>query len=207
MNKREFNEKNTVVIFACFTHFYGSQYRGTFTKSDSQDEFGGEDVKDVLALSDILPLVKNADTDKVGMFGISRGGMQTHLVMKHAQNIKAIATIAGASDLAMGLAYRPVMEKVYKKRIPNYSENKVKELNKRSVLTWVDELSPKVPILLIHGTADKRVSVKHATLLAEQLSEHKIPHKLVLYKDDDHGLRKHTNEANKELAQWFKAYL
>jgi dipeptidyl aminopeptidase/acylaminoacyl peptidase len=186
----------------------GSQYRGTFTKNPSaHDEFGGSDVNDVTALLNYIPSIEGADEKRIGMYGASRGGMQTHLAMKKVKNIKAIATIAGNSDLLKGLTYRPEMEKVFKHRIPDYEENKVAELEKRSVLNWATELSPNVPILLIHGTNDKRVSVNHSIDLAASLKKNNIPHKLVLYPDDNHGLMKNKEQANKELISWFREYL
>jgi dipeptidyl aminopeptidase/acylaminoacyl peptidase len=186
----------------------GSQYRGTFTNNPSaKDEFGGNDVNDVTALLDYIPNIKGADEQRIGMYGASRGGMQTHLAMKHAKNIKAIATIAGNSDLLKGLTYRPEMEKVYKHRIPDYEKNKVAELEKRSVLNWTTDLSTNVPILLLHGTNDKRVSVNHSIDLAASLKKNNIPHKLVLYPDDNHGLIQSKEKANKELVSWFRAYL
>jgi dipeptidyl aminopeptidase/acylaminoacyl peptidase len=186
----------------------GSQYRGTFIKGSAvHDEFGGKDVDDVTALLKFIPHIEGADSEKIGMYGASRGGMQTFLALKQAHKIKAVATIAGNSDLLKGLTYRAEMEKVYSKRIPNYNENKVAEMEKRSVLNWVDQLSDNVPILLLHGTADKRVSVKHSIDLAAALAVHKIPHKLVLYPDDSHGLRHNKEKANRELVSWFKRYL
>ncbi|TKB01990.1 S9 family peptidase [Alteromonas portus] len=185
----------------------GSQYRGTHTKSDTLDEFGGKDVRDVTALLDLIPAISGADSNRLGMYGASRGGMQTHLALKHSNNIRAIATIAGNTDLAKGLIYRPEMEKVYEKRIPNYLENKQQELDKRSVLKWADKLSPNVPILLLHGTADKRVSVKHSEDFASELVRYNIPHKLVLYPNDSHGLIKNKEAANNEIVSWFHKHL
>lgn len=185
----------------------GSQYRGVHTRNDTLDEFGGKDVKDVITLIDLIPSIRGADANRVGMYGASRGGMQTHLAVKQSNNIKAIATIAGATDLLKELDFRPNMERVYQKRIPNYLENKKAELEKRSVLKWVEKLSPKVPILLLHGTDDKRVSVRNSEDFAVALTKNNIPHKLVLYPGDNHGLRKNKENANRELVQWFHKHL
>lgn len=187
----------------------GSQYRGTFSKANKLDEFGGQDVKDVTALLKYVSEIEGADEQRIGMYGFSRGGMQTHLAVKHANNnqIKAIVTLAGATDLVKGIESRPAMERVYKKRIPNYKDNKQSELAKRSVLTWVDELSKEMPILLIHGSSDKKVSVQHSLDLANALTEHKVPHKLVVYPNDDHGLRVNKHKANQEIVSWFKTRL
>jgi len=185
----------------------GSQYRGTRSNNRLLDEFGGKDINDVTALLNYIPKIEGADPQRIGMYGASRGGMQTHLALKQARNIKAIATIAGNSNLLKGLEYRPAMEEVYRNRIPNYQENKKAALASRSVLTWVDELSPNIPILLLHGTNDKRVNVKHSTDFADALAKNNIPHKLVVYPEDNHGLDANKAEANQELVNWFNKYL
>jgi dipeptidyl aminopeptidase/acylaminoacyl peptidase len=185
----------------------GSQYRGTFTDNIMLDEFGGKDVNDVTELFNYIPSIEGADPERIGMFGFSRGGMQTFLALKEVENVKAVAAISGASDLLSGLNYRPGMEKMYKHRIPGYEHNKEKELAKRSVLTWVEELSPDVPILLIHGTNDKRISKKNSIDFADALSENSIPHKLVLYSGDDHDLTLNKEKSNLELVKWFLKYL
>jgi len=186
----------------------GSQYRGTFIKKSSvSDEFGGSDVNDVTALLDYIQNIEGADVQRIGMYGASRGGMQTHLALKQTSKIKAIATIAGATDLLKELDFRPAMEKVYANRIPDYDKNKVAELKRRSVLTWVDELSQNIPILLLHGEDDKRVSVNNSIELAEALTKHNIPHKLIVYPNDNHRLMKNKEKANKELISWFREYL
>ncbi|WP_299569785.1 prolyl oligopeptidase family serine peptidase [uncultured Shewanella sp.] len=185
----------------------GSQYRGVHVKQPSaKDEFGGKDVSDVIALLDLIPNIEGADPQRIGMYGGSRGGMQTHLAMKQASGIKAIATIAGVSDLQQGLLERPEMENVYKKRIPYYGLKKDAELSKRSVINWVNDLSPNVPILLIHGTEDKRVAADQSIVLADALTKYDIPHKLVLY-PDDHYLRNSKEQVNLELVNWFQKYL
>ncbi len=182
----------------------GSQYRGTFSRDTKvQDEFGGSDVKDVTELLTYIPKVRGADPNKIGMFGASRGGMETFLALKESKKIKAVAVIASPTNLFKGLVNRPEMENVFKNRIPNYEKNKPEELRRRSVIKWVDELPKNVPILLLHGDNDKRVSVDHSVELAKELEKHNIPHRLVLYPGDNHGLFKNKSAAQKELVNWF----
>lgn len=185
----------------------GSQYRGSLSKQDNLDEFGGKDVKDVTALLDYIPSIESADPQRIGMYGHSRGGMQTYIVAKQIDNIKAIVSIAGISDLSLTIANRPEMERMLKHRIPNYDKNKVEELAKRSAVNWPNELSPLVPILLLHGNNDKHVNVKHSIVFADALAKHEIPHKLVLYPEDNHRLSANKDKANQELVSWFKKYL
>ncbi|RJE70732.1 peptidase [Pseudoalteromonas sp. MSK9-3] len=189
------------------SQYRGSQYPGTRAKNVMHDEFGGKDVKDVTELLDYIPKIEGADPQRIGMYGFSRGGMQTHLALKQVKNVKAIATIAGSTDLLQELNFRPAMEKVYTHRIPDYETNKVTELEKRSVINWVNELSSNVPILLLHGEDDKRISANSSVELADALAKKNIPHKLVIYSKDDHDLTKNKDKANKELVNWFNMYL
>lgn len=186
----------------------GSQYRGTFNKNKADDdEFGGKDVDDVAALLDLIPSVAGADDKRIGMLGASRGGMQTYLALKQTNKVKAVAVIAGKSDAIVGLKQRPIMERVYKERIPKYEQNKQAELEKRSVLYWLDEIPQDVPILLLHGMSDERVSVEQSIALAEALEKADMPHKLVLYPGDNHGLVQNKEQATEEIVTWFKKYL
>ncbi|WP_299807746.1 prolyl oligopeptidase family serine peptidase [uncultured Shewanella sp.] len=198
----------------------GSQYRGSYSaqalsqsglKADGrvsvEDEFGGRDIEDVMALLDYIPSIAGADSKRIGLFGWSRGGMQSYLVLKQIENIKAVVTVAGDTDLLAGLSQRPDMERVYKKRIPDYSENKDAELEKRSVIKWVDKLPTNVPILLLHGSDDRRVDVSHSITFAEKLKQHNLSHKLVVYDKDDHGLTRNKEQAYQEVVTWFKQYL
>ena len=186
----------------------GSQYRGTYNKNSAvDDEFGGKDVEDVTTLIKLIPHISVADENRVGMFGASRGGMQSYLVLKQSDNIKAVAVIAGNADLVTGLEQRPTMARVHRKRIPNYESNQQVELEKRSVLKWLDKLPQDVPILLLHGTSDERVSVEQSITLADALDKLGMPHKLVLYPGDNHGLSQNRAQANQEIVNWFEKHL
>ncbi|WP_448547580.1 alpha/beta hydrolase family protein [Thalassotalea fusca] len=187
----------------------GSQYRGTGEQNPiNQDEFGGVDVQDVTTLIDIIPSIKDADPKRIGMFGASRGGMQTFLTLKtdKGPQVKAAAAIAGASDLEKGLVQRPEMERVYKARIPQYAKNKTDELLKRSVIKWVKDI-PNIPVLLLHGDADRRVDVEHSIELAKKFDDNNITNKLVIYPKGSHSLMEYNAQVNEELVNWFKRYL
>lgn len=188
----------------------GSQYRGAFNKvvKGQYDEFGGVDVNDVVKLAELIPNIESVNPQKIGMFGSSRGGMQTFLTLKRLTNIKAVAVIAGASDLLKELAFRPAMENVYKKRIPNYEENKEAELSKRSVLHWLDSIDITIPILIQHGDQDKNVSVDNALWLSNGLKKRSHPHQLSIYPGEGHSFKTNAKvKALSELSNWFKKHL
>jgi len=188
----------------------GSQYRGTLVdlkEGEPDDEFGGRDINDVRALFDIIPTVEGADASRIGMYGHSRGVMESYVTARSGVPVKSIVAAAGCADLLHELAFRPEMENVYKARIPDYAQKKEAELRKRSVLYWADELAPDVPILLLHGELDKRISVAQSRQLAAKLEELHHPHKLVIYPEDDHSFNQHHDEYLAEIDRWFKQTL
>ncbi|WP_027330713.1 alpha/beta hydrolase family protein [Marinimicrobium agarilyticum] len=188
----------------------GSQYRGTFSKSDDSDfsdQFGGDDVNDVLELLNIIPHIEGADSSKITMVGHSRGAIQTLLVLRRTDEVKAVAALAGVYDLEEGLRRRPGMERVFEARIPNYSNAKHEELAKRSALLWADELDKSVPVLLVHGQADKRASATHSLNLAQAFQENSHPYKLVIYPMEDHGFRGRRKEVTQLVLDWLNEQL
>ena len=71
----------------------------------------------------------------------------------------------------------------------------------------MDKIDPQLPVLLLHGDADKNVAVTNATLLAEKLQERGQPHKLVIYPNGDHGVTQYRQQVRLEILSWFKQYL
>ncbi|MEM9101859.1 MAG: prolyl oligopeptidase family serine peptidase [Pseudomonadota bacterium] len=139
-----------------------SQYRGHSKKREGFDEFGGADVGDVIKLLDLAKQMPEVDKDNIFVYGVSRGGMMTYMTLKQRDDINAVATIAACTDLISELDFRPAMERVYKKRIPDYQNKKLSSLKNRSVYYWADQLPKHTPILILHGSEDKRVSVQNA---------------------------------------------
>ena len=187
----------------------GSQYRGAsarFIDTNGADEFGGADVHDVTALIDVLTQIPGADTDNIALVGWSRGVMQSYLAARELDNVKAIIGIAGVADLNKEITWRPKMENVFRARIPDYEHRKTEALAERSVINWLDELPP-APILLIHGTADKRVNVEQSRLLATALNKAGHHNQLVIYDNDNHGLVKNRKAMQQEVIDWLDLYL
>lgn len=182
-----------------------SQYRGV-AGGEGMEEFGGKDVNDVLNLIDVLDEVENADTDNIGMYGWSRGGMMTYIALTQTDRIKA--AIAGGAVSDMTIIDRKEMEdNVYAELIPNYAENKESELKKRSAIYLIDQFPKDVPILLLHGNADWRVKSTNSLKLALEFEEHRIPYRLKIYEGGDHGITEHREEVDAEVLAWLDKYL
>jgi len=150
--------------------------------SEGHDEFGGRDVDDVLNL---LPVLEQTD------------------------RIRVAVVISGLADLALNLKLRTKdeMGDVYHTYIPDYKTRKDQALAERSAVLWADKLSPKTPILLLHGTADWRVLPDEAMEMASALYKAKHPFRFVLFEGGSHGLPEFRSEVDRLVLSWFNDYL
>ena len=183
-----------------------SQYRGN-GGSEGKEEYGGKEINDVLNLIPLLAEIPEADTEKIGMFGGSRGGMMTYIALTKTDNIKAAAVLGAVSDKYTNIEDRPSLENSLYELVEAYEENKEAELGKRSAIKWVDKFPKDVPILIMHGNADWRVKTDQSLRLALEFDKHRIPYRLVIFEGGDHGLSEYRNEFYTQLISWFARYL
>ena len=184
-----------------------SQYRGN-GGSEGKEEFGGEEVNDIVILQEVLKEVEAADPEKIGMYGWSRGGMMTFLALTKTDKIKAAAVGGALSDSYEMINDRPEMEtNVLAELVPDYENNKESELDKRSAINWVDQFSKDVPILMLHGNADWRVKPEQSLRLAMEFEKYRIPYRLIMFEGSDHGISEHKEEVNQQVIHWFDRYL
>jgi len=184
-----------------------SQYRGN-GGSEGKEEFGGKDVNDITILPEVLKEIETADTNRIGIYGWSRGGMMTYIALTKTDKIK-VAVVGGAvSDNFSSIKDRPEMEsRVLAELISNYSANKDSELEKRSAIKWADKFPKDVPILMLHGNSDWRVKPEQSLNLALEFEKNRIPYRLIMFEGGDHGISEHKEEVNEQVLKWFDKYL
>lgn len=189
----------------------GSQYRGSgiwgIKGDNGEDEFGGKDVDDVLALFDIIDQMPDADPDRIGMAGWSRGGFMTFIAATRTDRLRAIAVGGTPTNHTKELQSRPEMERVFRARIPDYDDNKEAELMARSAQLWPEKIPAELPVLVLHGEVDQKVTLDSATDMARRLQDNNHPHKLVIYDEGSHALFEHNEEVLRELVSWFETHL
>jgi dipeptidyl aminopeptidase/acylaminoacyl peptidase len=183
-----------------------SQYRGN-GGGDGQEEFGGVDVNDVLNLIPLLEKHPRADASRLGMIGLSRGGMMTYLALARTDRIAAAVVVGGLSDLPDAGRRRPDMETVYAELVPGYPEEGPGALEERSAIRWVERLPRATALLLQHGAADEKVPPGQALALAGRLVETGHTVRLVLFEGGDHGLTGHTEESFRLTRSWLDAWV
>jgi dipeptidyl aminopeptidase/acylaminoacyl peptidase len=186
-------EEGKIIVFA-------SNYRES-SLSEGVDEFGGKDVNDIENLYPIIKKYKYSDHANIAVYGWSRGVMMSLLLHKRVNWIKCM--IFGAGNINL------LEDKIFRPKFYNFIKNTFKftdnDLRDRSAINWVDKLR-LIPILILHGSADKRVSVQNAYVLGQQLQK-KILYKLVIYPNGNHGLTQYKNDVANEIINWLNLYL
>jgi dipeptidyl aminopeptidase/acylaminoacyl peptidase len=137
-----------------------SQYRGLYGY-EGHDEFGGDDVNDILNLFYVIDQLEYADSDNVVMLGYSRGGMMTYLAIKRGAHLKAAAVVGAPTDLIQWYDEREYgMKRVLEELIGGTPREMEEEYKKRSVYYWPEKIN--VPVLILHGGNDTKVNVTQA---------------------------------------------
>lgn len=171
------------------------------------DEFGGREVDDLLALLPIVDQLPGTNTARIGVWGTSRGGMMAFLAARRSSRFGALVAESTPTDLVHELAVRPQMEQVFSTWVPDFDTRRDEALAQRSAALWADELDPAMPILILHGANDERVSTHSPLMMAERLQAARHPYKLVIFDGAGHGLREVADEANREVFAWFTRHL
>ena len=167
------------------------------------DEFGGNELQDVLALVSILKSMPMVDIEKLGTVGWSRGSMMSLLALKSGEKIKSMVIGGSLVDLSATAKERPEFEQLVLKRlIPMYANNKERELFKRSAINWYQDL-PSIPVLMLHGEDDQYVNPKHARLFHKLFSEQNKLTKYIEYPNGSHTLVEHSDMVQREVINWF----
>lgn len=184
-----------------------SQYRGV-AGGEGIEEFGGAEINDVLNLVPLLESIPQADTSRIGIWGGSRGGLMTYLALRKSDRFKAAVVAAGMTDSFAILKDRPQMEDyVYSQIVPNWETDREQALIDRSPIRWVNELCKTTPILLLHGSADWRVTPTQALDMADALYAAKHPFRFVFFEGADHGLSEFRDEENRITRDFLDHYV
>ncbi len=183
-----------------------SQYRGN-GGGEGAEEYGGSDINDVLNLIPLLGSHVKADTSRLGMFGWSRGGMTSFLTLKRTDRFKAVALGCPSTNIVRSIVDRPELDKWWSGFIPNYNNDKLAILKKRSPIYWVEELPKKVPILILQGSSDIAVAPEENIAFVKKLQEHEIPYRFVMFEGGNHSLSTHRDEAFGQIEGWFEKFL
>lgn len=184
----------------------GVQYRGV-DGGEGAEQFGGDDVHDVLNAIALARRLPDADPRNVFLEGFSRGGMEVMLALGAGAKVNAAAIVSPFTDLELEAKSRPLLTvNVWSKLIPNYAADPAKALASRSGVR-VAKTVDLPPLLIMHGTADWRADPKNSTEVAEALKARGRPYEIHIFKDDVHGLQWNWRERDRRLIDWFRGHM
>jgi dipeptidyl aminopeptidase/acylaminoacyl peptidase len=174
------------------------------------DQFGGEDVNDILNLIDIIDDFTEAESNLIGMEGWSRGGMMMYLCLSKTNRIKCAIAVSAVANLERTLSINPVLNKFVIELTQGYSkEVKDEFIKKRSAVDFYEEINPNTPTLFIHGNSDDKVSYFDSVDLYEKLKSKNTDteYKLELIEKGDHYLSRNKELVRAYRKDWFDMYL
>lgn len=183
--------------YAVFAPFY----RG-LGKGQGRDEFGGADRQDVFAAADMLrrhPSVKNS---RVAIIGFSRGSVMALRAAKEYQKTGPIVIWGGVSDLRLTYEERVDLRRMLKRVVGN-PRKQPEAYAARSGVCWAERIAP--PVLIIHGTDDVQVGVRHAYVLTQALRMARKKVRLQLITGLGHHLPKQQDERVWDMIdRWYR---
>ncbi len=180
-----------------------TQYPGV-EGGEGKDTFGGkDDIASIQKLREILKYIPQADTNRIGVKGHSRGGLMAYMLLRESSWIRA-AVIAGAPTDQVRMGKEREGWREHQIKMFGASKN---ELLRRSPIKWVRELPKKTPLLILHGSSDKRVDAGQSMDMSRALLDAKVPHRFVLFEGADHGITEFRAEYHDMTRLWFRRYL
>jgi dipeptidyl-peptidase-4 len=149
----------------------GVGYGRAFRQSPQTGSGGNSEYQDVLAAGKWLAARPDVDTDRLGIWGLSYGGLLT---------AQALARNSDLFKLGIDLAGVHVRGQLDPNNLA-YKSSAVSEIDK-----W------KSPVLLVHGDDDRNVNFAQTVGLVQLLRARNVYHELLVFPDDIHETLLHS---------------
>ena len=144
----------------------GIGYGKDFRQAPRRGRSGNSEYQDVLAAGKYLQSRADVDSKRVGIWGLSYGGILTAQALARNSDIFAAGVdIAGVHLWGNSVDPKNVA----------YQSSSISQIEK-----W------KSPVLLIHGDDDRNVAFSQTTGLVQLLRAHNVYHELIVFPDDVH---------------------
>jgi dipeptidyl aminopeptidase/acylaminoacyl peptidase len=174
-------------------NFRGSSGYGFEFEMKSIGDWGGAMQDDLADAATWLIANHSVDSQSICILGGSYGGYAALMAAAKQQHIfKCAASLAGVSDLNLRLRKKSKFSNydIVKKQVGDDR----KKLKQRSPITYVKNIN--IPVMIIHGDQDTRVSVEQSRNMYKALQKHNKQVEYIELKEGDHAM---SNEANRLL--------
>lgn len=211
---RIFGLTNPGEDFMCLENYtvLSPTYRGGIC--EGSDLFGGEDVTDIKTCLDYLPALERKlkvklNYEKIYLLGSSRGGMQMFLFLarfpEEQSRIMKMVSLSGLLDINLCYHSRTDMRELFVKEFGLVEGvNEQEWLRLRDSLLASEKLQHPIPVLIIQGTDDNRVSLEQGYNMIEKLQDLGIPVSYIEVEGGKHCLSNIKNRVNYVL-NWIES--
>ena len=184
----------------------GSYGQGeAFTRANIRD-FGGGDLKDILAGIDAAERAAPIDDNRLGMMGGSYGGFMSMWTNTQTNRFKAIVAGAGLSDWISYYGINGIDQWM----IPYFGKSMYEDPDAYWSVSAIRTIrNAKTPTFIYVGERDIEVPPTQSIEYWHALQAMKVPTSLVIYPDEGHGIRdpKNALDVRKRTIAWFDHYI
>lgn len=179
-------------------------YGKTYEKLIQRD-WGGGELKDVIAAVNYLSGLEWVDSKRLGIFGHSFGGfVALSAITRFPSYWVAAASLMGPSNLVtftqqVPSAWRPLIKEWLGDPVDDHDF-----LSERSPISYVHKICK--PVLIIQGEHDPRVSIDESEQLVQKIRSQGGKVKYHVFKNEGHGFSSFRNQikAWKLVADYFE---
>jgi dipeptidyl aminopeptidase/acylaminoacyl peptidase len=192
--------------FVFFPNPRGSYGQGEAFTSANKRDFGGGDLRDILAGVDAAEKVAPIDDARLGLFGHSYGGFMTMFGVTHSQRFKAAVAGAGIANWISYYGQNGIDQWM----IPFFGASAYDDPAIYRAASPIEAIkSAKTPTFIYVGERDVECPPAQSVEFWHGLRAMGTPTSLVIYEGEGHGIRKPADQQDlrkRELA-WFDKYL
>lgn len=184
----------------------GSYGQGAaFTEANKRD-FGGGDLRDILAGIDAVEKVAPVDDARLGLTGGSYGGFMAMWANTQTNRFKAIVAGAGLSNWISYYGTNGIDQWL----IPYFGKTLYEDYDAYRAPSAIYFMkSARTPTFIYVGERDIEVPPTQSIEYWHALKDLGVPTSLVIYPDEGHGIRGPANaqDLRKRSVAWFDKYL
>jgi dipeptidyl aminopeptidase/acylaminoacyl peptidase len=192
--------------FVFFPNPRGSYGQGeAFTQANVKD-FGGGDLRDILAGVDAVLAIAPVDEARIGVAGWSYGGYMTMWTVTQTNRFKAAVAGAGIANWQSYYGENSIDRWM----IPYFGKSVYDDpavYAKSAPITFIKDV--KTPTLIVVGERDGECPAPQSYEFWHALTTLGLPTELVVYPGEGHAFRQadHKRDVMERTAEWFEKYL
>jgi dipeptidyl aminopeptidase/acylaminoacyl peptidase len=192
--------------FVFYPNPRGSYGQGeAFTRANVKD-FGGGDLRDILAGVDAVLKTVPVDKDRIGVTGWSYGGYMTMFTVTQTNRFRAAVAGAGIANYQSYYGQNSIDQWM----IPYFGASVYDDpavYAKASPITFIKNV--KTPTLVVVGERDGECPAPQSYEFWHALKAQGTPTELVVYPGEGHRFRssEHKRDVMERTVKWFEQYL